>query len=167
VAPNAHAAKSACARYGDTAASNLTHRQAAKAVRCLLNRRRAHHDLRPLSMDRRLARAAQRHTRYTKKHKCFSHQCKGEASLERRLRRVHYLTNDLKKWAIGENIAWGGGDLATPKAIVNAWMHSSGHRHNILDRQFRDLGVGFVHGIPSDPNANGAIYTTDFGLRVK
>ena len=58
-------------------------------------------------MDDRLDRAAQRHTRYMRKHGCFSHQCKGERSLERRLRRVHYLTKHLKEWSYGENIAWG------------------------------------------------------------
>jgi len=51
--------------------------------------------------------------------------------------------------------------------MVAAWMHSPGHRRNIVDRSFRDIGVGFVHGTPSNPRTNGGIYTTDFGLRVK
>jgi hypothetical protein len=44
---------------------------------------------------------------------------------------------------------------------------SPGHRHNILDRDFRELGAGLVRGTPSSPKADGAIYATDFGLRVK
>ena len=38
---------------------------------------------------------------------------------------------------------------------------------NILHRGFRDIGVGFAHGTPQGGNPSGAIYTTDFGLRVQ
>jgi uncharacterized protein YkwD len=38
----------------------------------------------------------------------------------------------------GENIAYG---YETPRALVNAWMHSAGHRANILSRHFHRLGV--------------------------
>ena len=43
-------------------------------------------------------------------------------------------------------------------------MHSSGHRANILSRDFRELGVGFSAGTPSGGRDPGGIYTTDFGL---
>jgi uncharacterized protein YkwD len=45
-------------------------------------------------------------------------------------------------------------------------MHSSGHRANILSRDFRDLGVGFAAGTPSSKRASAGIFTVDFGLRV-
>ena len=41
----------------------------------------------------------------------------------------------------GENIAQG---YATPQAVVNAWMNSSGHRANILNASFTQIGVGYV-----------------------
>ena len=41
----------------------------------------------------------------------------------------------------GENIARG---QATPKAVVDAWMNSSGHRANILNASFTQIGVGYV-----------------------
>lgn len=41
----------------------------------------------------------------------------------------------------GENIAKG---YATPQAVVNAWMNSSGHRANILNANFTRIGVGYV-----------------------
>ena len=41
----------------------------------------------------------------------------------------------------GENIARG---QATPEAVVNAWMNSSGHRANILNSSFTHIGVGYV-----------------------
>lgn len=43
----------------------------------------------------------------------------------------------------GENIAKG---QKTPDAVMNAWMNSTGHRANILDKRFTELGVGYVQG---------------------
>lgn len=41
----------------------------------------------------------------------------------------------------GENIAYG---YSTPQAVVNAWMNSSGHRANILNSSYKQIGVGYV-----------------------
>ena len=41
----------------------------------------------------------------------------------------------------GENIAKG---YATPQAVVNGWMNSSGHRANILNSSYKQIGVGYV-----------------------
>ena len=41
----------------------------------------------------------------------------------------------------GENIAYG---YATPQAVVDAWMNSSGHRANILNASYTQIGVGHV-----------------------
>lgn len=43
----------------------------------------------------------------------------------------------------GENIAKG---QTTPQQVMNSWMNSSGHRANILSRDFNAIGVGFYHG---------------------
>ena len=43
----------------------------------------------------------------------------------------------------GENIAKG---QASPEAVVRAWMSSSGHRANILNPSFTEIGVGFASG---------------------
>lgn len=41
----------------------------------------------------------------------------------------------------GENIAYG---YATPQAVVDGWMNSSGHRANILNASYKQIGVGYV-----------------------
>ena len=41
----------------------------------------------------------------------------------------------------GENIARG---YPTPQAVVNGWMNSSGHRANILNASYNQIGVGYV-----------------------
>ena len=66
-------------------------------------------------------------------------------------------------WALGENLAWGTGRLATPREIMRAWMDSPGHRANIVKRSYREIGIGVVTGVPSDRGA-GATYTADFGV---
>jgi uncharacterized protein YkwD len=43
--------------------------------------------------------------------------------------------------AAAENIAQG---QTTASQVVNAWMNSSGHRANILNKNFTHIGVGFV-----------------------
>ena len=54
--------------------------------------------------------------------------------------------------------------MSAPSAagIVQAWMDSAGHRAMILNRGFREAGVGVASGIPS--GGAGATYTMDFGL---
>lgn len=54
----------------------------------------------------------------------------------------------------GENIAMG---QPTANAVVDAWMHSAGHRANILNPNFHHIGIGVAR------NANGQLYwTQDF-----
>ena len=157
---------SACAQWGKTSPSKLTNGQAREAILCLVNRKRGNAGLPALERNKRLQKAAQRHTDKMSGTGCFDHECSGEAALGARLESVDYLTGGLLQWAYGENIAWGMDSRGRPSEIVKAWMNSPGHRANILSRQFREIGVGFASGTPSSSSANGGIYTTDFGLRV-
>jgi uncharacterized YkwD family protein len=43
----------------------------------------------------------------------------------------------------GENIAAG---QKTSEQVMNDWMNSSGHRANILNKNYTELGVGYVDG---------------------
>ena len=43
--------------------------------------------------------------------------------------------------AAGENIARG---QTTPEMVVNAWWNSSGHRQNMLNASYTQIGVGYV-----------------------
>ena len=158
---------SACSRYGKDMPRQLSKREARAAVRCLLNRKRASHGLRPLAKSARLKEAAHRHTRYMQDHGCFEHECPGEPSVLSRLKRVKYIVGGLRAWAYGENIAWGGRYLGTPKALVRGWMHSPGHRYNILNPDYREIGIGFSRGTPPNPGANGSTITADFGMRKR
>ncbi len=48
---------------------------------------------------------------------------------------------------------------------MRAWMESSSHRANILDRAFSEAGIGVVLGLPRPGGYPGATYSTGFGAR--
>ena len=117
-------------------------------------------------MSKRLNRAARVHSADMARHAYFSHNSLSGASFLDRIRRTGYLRK-ARRWTAGENIAWGTGHLATPRAIVRAWMNSPGHRANILNRRFRQIGVGITFKAPvrAATGSRGGTYTTDFGAR--
>jgi len=129
------------------------------AILCLLNGERASHGLRPLHSNGRLSRAARAWARRMVKQRFFSHEA-GRSSPLSRVKRTGYVHGN---WSVGENIAWGNGPFATPRSIVNGWMHSPGHRANILRGQFKDIGIGIRLGAPGQGLSGGATYVTDFG----
>jgi uncharacterized protein YkwD len=68
-------------------------------------------------------------------------------------------------WTLGENLAWGTGDLSSAKGLMDAWMASSGHKANILKKAYREVGVGIRTGVPTDEGV-GATITADFGAKL-
>lgn len=130
------------------------------AVRCLVNLQRARHGLTPLTASGRLRAAAAAHSADMVARGFFDHVSPGGGTLTDRARRAGYPGRTL-----GEDIGWGTYDLATPAAIVAAWMHSPPHRAIILNRRFREIGVGVAIGTPDGPSATGAVYTLDVGRR--
>lgn len=137
--------------------------QAQEAVICLVNQERAKHGRRPLRDNHKLTKAAGRHSRDMVKRRYFAHDSPSGRDLVDRVMAAHW-TKRNSSWRVGENIAFASGDRATPKHIVGMWMHSPGHRANILDRHFREGGTGIAVGSPQSRH-NGATYTMDYGAR--
>jgi uncharacterized protein YkwD len=130
-----------------------------RATICLLNQQRRRHGMRKLKSNGRLSLASQRHSNSMVARKVFEH-----GNFVGRIKAARYI-GSAGSWSVGENIAWGSGHLATPRAIVKAWMNSPPHRHNILHGRFREIGIGVARGVPVRQNYDGATYTTDFGKR--
>ncbi|HEX2233284.1 MAG TPA: CAP domain-containing protein [Thermoleophilaceae bacterium] len=147
-------------RVGRTARSR---QRARRALLCLLNRVRARFGLRPLRHNVRLRRASLQHSRAMVRGRFFSHVQPGGIGLVTRLRRARYLPG--RVWAVGENLAWGMGGFDRPRRMVRAWMHSTGHRANILFPAYREVGLGVYPGVPISTRTRGATFTTDFGFR--
>lgn len=134
----------------------------ADATLCLLNGERADHGLAPLVPSARLARAATAYAQDLVNHSYFSHTGRDGSGVRERIERVGYIPADAG-WSLGENLAWGTGALATPGSIMQAWMNSPGHRENILNAAYREIGIGIVTGNPSRADGAGATYATEFG----
>jgi uncharacterized protein YkwD len=134
---------------------------AATTTLCLINGERRAHGVRALRSDAKLYRAAIRHSRDMVATRYFAHESRNGARFSSRIARTGWM-NGRGRWSVGENLAWGSGSRATPRAIVAAWMHSAGHRANMLNPRFHVIGIGIVSGAPVGSNG-GATYTTDFG----
>jgi uncharacterized protein YkwD len=133
------------------------------AILCLHNQIRAKRDLPLLHEHKRLRRAALGHSRDMVRDRYFDHTTPEGVTMVDRILRAGYV-REAQGWALGENLEWGTGSLATPRGAVDAWMKSPGHRANVLRRSYRELGVGVVLGVPVG-DAAGATYTVDFGVR--
>jgi uncharacterized protein YkwD len=143
------------------AADNLA--QVGQATLCLLNEQRAAQGLRPLVVSVRLGTASVGYSQRMVEQAFFAHVSPDGGTLVDRLSAVGYVSR-AGGWVAGENIGWGQGPLSTARSMVTAWMNSPGHRANILDAEYRDIGLGLALGTPPD-RSWGATYTTDFGRR--
>src|SRR5215210_941609 len=140
-------------------AGNLA--QVGQATLCLLNNERGAQGLRPVSEAPGLTQPSAAYSARMVAENFFAHESPDGGTLVDRLTGVGYIAPD-GDWTVGENIAWGQGNLATPRSIVAAWMASPGHRKNILTGEYTEIGLGVVTGTPGDTSW-GATYTTDFG----
>ena len=130
----------------------------------LHNRVRRSHNLRAFCINPRLEKAARAHSRDMIQRDYFTHNTKGGSSFAQRLKHFGYTPNGYRYYTIGENIAWGSGSYGTPDHIFNGWMHSTEHRHNILNGKFHEIGIGAYTGTYKRYR-NATMYTADFGTR--
>lgn len=107
-----------------------------KEVIRLVNEIRVQNGLKALTYDWELSRVARYKSQDMKDKNYFSHTSPTYGSPFQMMKNfgITYRT-------AGENIAKG---YATPQAVVNGWMNSSGHRANILNASFTHIGVGYV-----------------------
>ncbi|MEH0938865.1 CAP domain-containing protein [Micromonospora psammae] len=119
----------------------------AKEVVRLVNAERAKAGCGAVTIDDKLMTAAQRHSQDQADHKDMSHDGSDGSDAAERLDRVGY------SWrTYGENVAW---NQQTPAEVMDAWMTSAGHRENILNCAFTEIGVGIA-------SSNGPYWTQVF-----
>lgn len=126
----------------------------------LHNRRRAGTGLPGFCVHPALQRAAEAHTRDMIDRDYFSHNTKGSGKTSAaRIRSAGYGYR-----TAGENIAWGSGSLGSPASIFKSWMNSPGHRANILNKNFKEIGIGAAKGTYKS-YGGATVWTADFGSR--
>jgi uncharacterized protein YkwD len=134
------------------------------AILCLHNQIRADKNLPLLKDNSKLRKAALGHSATMVSQGFFDHTSPDGDTFVDRVIGAGY-TKKNAGWSLGENLAWGTGDLSTANGIMNAWMNSSGHKANILKKAYREVGIGIRLGVPSDEGV-GATITADFGVKL-
>jgi uncharacterized protein YkwD len=135
---------------------------ARSSTLCLLNVERRRHHLKRLRFNHKLALAGLRHARDMVQRDYFSHDAPSGQDFVDRILKTDYVPA-AAAWSLGENLAWGNGSKGTPREIVRSWMRSPGHRHNILTRGFREIGIAIVAGAPVAGVGGATTYATEFG----
>ena len=107
-----------------------------KEVVRLVNEERAKRGLKELTYNWELSRVARYKSQDMKDNRYFSHTSPVYGSPFQMMKDF-----GITYKSAGENIARG---QRSPQAVVNAWMNSSGHRANILNASFTQIGVGYV-----------------------
>lgn len=160
-APSA-ASAATCANAGAMPGTPEFTATAEATTLCLLNNERAAAGLAPLREGPAELRApAVAYARDMVERRFFAHETPDGIKLLQRL--ASYAIGTF--WTVGENLAWGEHTLGTPEAIVRAWMNSPGHKRNILDGTFKEVGIGIVLGAPRLVSRPAATYVTEFGAR--
>ena len=117
-----------------TAAQAGTAADETDTVVALVNEERKEAGCSPVTVDARLADAAQDQADMGK----MTHTGSDGSTVGKRATRAGY------EWRkIGENVASG---TTSPERAMQLWMNSSAHRANIVNCAFRHIGVGRVGG---------------------
>ncbi|MFE9703017.1 CAP domain-containing protein [Streptomyces sp. NPDC005930] len=118
-------------------------------VLALVNEERAAAGCSPVTANDRLTRAADDYSDVMASSGVMSHTGPDGSTMTSRVEAAGY------QWStLGENIARGQADAAS---VMDSWMNSPGHRANILNCSFKELGVGVHFG------DGGPWWTQDFG----
>lgn len=112
--------------------------QQAQDVLQLVNKERAKQGLKSLTLSTNLTSIANTKAKDMAVNKYFSHTSPTYGSPFQMLQ--HF---GVSYRSAGENIAAG---QRTPQEVMTAWMNSSGHRANILNSSYTELGVGYYKG---------------------
>ncbi|WP_330234648.1 CAP domain-containing protein [Streptomyces sp. NBC_00566] len=113
----------------------------------LVNAERAKVGCSPVQLNSTLSKAAQDHSADMAAHNTMSHTGSDGSDPGSRITAAGY------QWsAYGENVAYG---YSTPEQVMAGWMDSPGHRENILNCSFKEIGVGLAQP--------GSYWTQDFG----
>ena len=102
----------------------------------LVNEIRQQNGLKPLTENWALSRVARYKSQDMLDNRYFSHTSPTYGSPFQMIKAF-----GLSYRTAGENIAKG---YASPQAVVNGWMNSSGHRANILNVSYTQIGIGYV-----------------------
>ncbi|HEY2073849.1 MAG TPA: CAP domain-containing protein [Gaiellaceae bacterium] len=131
-----------------------------------INGFRAAHHLPALRLSASLTAAARSHSLQMETDGYFAHNSFDGTAFWKRIQGF-YPSSHFGFWSVGENLLWSAPDVDAQKALT-MWEGSPEHRKNMLDPNWREIGVSAVH-VPRAPGVYQGlavtIVTTDFGVR--
>ena len=129
-----------------------TSQQFVNEVLRLTNEFRAENGVGALTANVELDQTAQKYSQTMATEDFFSHTGKDGSSPWARAEKEGY-----KAYTMGENIAAG---QRSPEQVVQGWINSPGHRKNMLNPRFTELGVGYYNLANDTGNVNYNTYWT-------
>src|SRR5437868_561474 len=132
------------------------------AMQCLTNYARAQQGLAPLQLNSTLSAAGQAKLKSNISCGEFTHTPCGQPFDTVFANYIQGATS----YQIGENIAWGTGSYGTPRQAMNGWVHSTGHRENILTAAYAELGIGYLPAQTFQGYDGATLWSQEFGLRT-
>jgi uncharacterized protein YkwD len=130
------------------------------AMLCLHAYARRQAGVQPVHLVAQLVRSASIKTLWIRSCRSFSHTPCGH-SFTSAFRAVNYLAD--AAWSVGENLAWGEGLSGSPRSIFVAWLNSPEHRRNIVDSNWREVGLIRTRASRLFEHANGTLWVVEFG----
>lgn len=122
---------------GPSAPQTAAEREVAEQLLALVNVERASAGCQPLSLNQKLTDAAQNHSEDMALNNFFSHTGSNGSSASQRVTQAGY------SWiTTGENVAAG---YPTPADVMQGWMASAGHRSNMLNCSYTEIGIGYIY----------------------
>ncbi len=122
--------------------------------------------LRLLRPSEALTAAAQAHSLDMVEAGYFGHRSSDGTTFDERILRF-YPPRRRPAWAVGENLLWSARRVAARRA-VRLWLASPGHRANLLDPRWQEVGIAAVRAVGA-PGVYGGrtviVLTIDFGVR--
>jgi uncharacterized protein YkwD len=132
-----------------------------------LNLVRLEHGLRQLRINPRLTAAADSHSHDMVRSGYFAHDSLNGKHWAQRIKSFYRPRAARRGWTVGENLIWREHRLSARAAVI-AWLGSPGHRENLLNSSYREVGISAVRALGAPGvygNREVVVLTVDFGAR--
>ena len=131
-----------------------------------INSFRAAHGLARLRLSTSLTLAARAHSTQMAQDGYFAHESADGSPFWKRVQ-AFYGSSPWRLWSVGENLLWSSPGVTAGHAL-QMWVASPEHLKNLMNPQWREIGVSAVHVSAAPGVYRGlgvTIVTTDFGVR--
>jgi len=160
------AAALSASAWAGTATGSAAMRSLQAGVLVDINAFRSAHGLARLHLSAPLSAAAREHSQQMAVDGYFAHNSADGSAFWRRIQHF-YASARWQYWSVGENLLWSSPSVDASRALA-MWIASPEHLANLMNPNWREIGVSAVHVNAARGVYGGmpvTIVTTDFGVR--